>query len=81
MTAMMDKYPQFLGIGLDESTALVVQGHTAEIMGPGKVYIYDRREVAADDDPDYDTASAGDKYDLRERKIIPAEKKAAAVDR
>ena len=29
MTALMDKYPQFLGIGLDESTAVVVQGHTA----------------------------------------------------
>jgi cyanophycinase len=78
MTALMDKYPQFLGIGLDESTALVVQGHTAEIMGAGKVYFYDRRQTAADDDPDYDTAAAGDKYDLRERKIIPAEKKKPA---
>jgi cyanophycinase len=77
MTALMDKYPQFLGIGLDESTALVVQGHTAEIMGAGKVYFYDRRQVTADDDDDYDTASAGDKYDFRERKIIPAEKKSA----
>ena len=26
MTTLMDQYPQFLGIGLDESTALVVQG-------------------------------------------------------
>ncbi len=77
MTDLMDKYPQFLGIGLDESTALVVQGHAAEIMGAGKVYFYDRRQVTADDDPDYHTASAGDKYDLRERKIIPAEKKPA----
>ena len=77
MTALMDKYPQFLGIGLDESTTMVVQGHTAEIMGPGKVYFYDRRQVTADDDPDYDTAAAGDKYDLHERKIIPAEKKSA----
>jgi cyanophycinase len=77
MTALMDKYPQFLGIGLDESTALIVQGHTAEIMGAGKVYVYDRRQITADDDPDYDTAKAGDKYDLRERKIISAEKKPA----
>jgi cyanophycinase len=77
MTALMDKYPQFLGIGLDESTALVVRGHTAEILGAGKVYFYDRRQVTADDDPDYDTAAAGDRYNLRERKIIPGEKKPA----
>ncbi len=77
MTALMDKYPQFLGIGLDESTALVVQGRTAEIMGPGKVYFYDRRQITDPDAPDYATAAAGDKYDLHDRKIIPGEKKPA----
>jgi cyanophycinase len=77
MTALMDKYPQFLGIGLDESTALVVEGHTAEIMGPGKVYFYDRRQMTDPDAPDYATAAAGDKYDLHDRKIIPGEKKPA----
>jgi len=77
MTALMDKYPQFLGIGLDESTALVVQGHSAEIMGAGKVYFYDRRQMTDPDAPDYATAAAGDKYDLYDRKIIPGEKKPA----
>ena len=77
MTALMDKYPQFLGIGLDESTALVVQGHTAEIMGAGKAYFYDRRQITDPDAPDYATAAAGDKLDLVNRKIIPGEKQPA----
>jgi cyanophycinase len=77
MTALMDKYPQFLGIGLDESTALVAEGHTAEIMGAGKVHFYDRRKMTDPDEPDYDTAVAGDKYDFHDRKIIPGEKKPA----
>ena len=77
MTALMDMYPQFLGIGLDESTALVVQGHTAEILGTGKAYFYDRRQMTDPDAPDYATAAAGDKFDLHDRKIIPGEKQPA----
>src|SRR6185503_20085131 len=41
MSAFMARYPQFLGIGLDESTAIVVHGSTAEVLGKGKVHFYD----------------------------------------
>jgi cyanophycinase len=74
MTSLMRKYPQFLGIGIDESTALIVQGHTAEIMGKGKVHFYDRRKPTEPDRPDYEVAAAGDKYDFKERKLIAGEK-------
>lgn len=30
----------FLGIGIDEATALVVTPHGAEVLGPGKVHVY-----------------------------------------
>ena len=33
--------PDLLGIGLDEGTALVIQGNRAEVMGDGEVLIYD----------------------------------------
>lgn len=34
-------HPDLLGIGLDEGTALVIQGDRAEVMGSGEVLIYD----------------------------------------
>lgn len=77
MTALMKKYPQFLGIGLDEATAIVVQGHTAEIMGKGKAHFYDRRKEVEPDKPDYEAGVAGDRFDLKARKLIAGEKKAA----
>lgn len=70
MTALMTAYPQFLGIGLDESTAIVVQGSTAEVLGRGKVHFYDRRKPVKNGEPDYDAYPAGAKYDLAKRAKI-----------
>jgi cyanophycinase-like exopeptidase len=70
MTALMKVYPQYLGIGLDEATAIVVQGHVAEVMGPGKLHIYDRRKSIEEGKPDYEDFSAGQKFDLIERKVV-----------
>jgi cyanophycinase len=70
MTAFMKTYPQFLGIGLDEATAIVVQGSTAEILGKGKAYFYDRNKPLKEGRPDYEAFTAGTKYDLKERRVI-----------
>jgi cyanophycinase len=70
MTALMTEYPQFLGIGIDEGTALVVQGHVAEILGRGKVHFYDRTKPVEDGKPDYEAAGAGERYDLSARKVV-----------
>lgn len=35
---LVSRYPQFLGIGIDESTAIYVKKNIAEIMGKGEVY-------------------------------------------
>ena len=67
MTAFVTAYPQFLGIGLDESTAIVVQGSTAEILGKGKVHFYDRKKPVKDGERDYEAFPAGTKYDLAKR--------------
>jgi cyanophycinase len=72
MTALVAAYPQFLGIGLDESTAIVVRGSTAEILGRGKVHFYDRRKPVPAEGPDYDAYPAGVKYDLAKRAKIEA---------
>ncbi len=70
MTAFVAKYPQFLGIGLDEATAIVVKGSVAEILGKGKVHFYDSTKSRKDGEPDYEAFPAGVKYDLAKRKKI-----------
>jgi cyanophycinase len=70
LTGLVNHYPQFLGIGLDEATAIVVQGHMADVMGRGRAHFYDRRKPVVEGQPDYEALSAGGKYDLKERKIL-----------
>lgn len=70
MVLLMKTYPQFLGIGLDEATAIVVHGHVAEVMGKNQVHFYDRHKPIVEGKPDHDSLKAGDKYDLKERKVL-----------
>jgi cyanophycinase len=70
MTGLMKLYPNWLGIGIDESTAIVVQGHTAEVIGKSKVAFYDYRKGPPDGETDYTEVPAGGKYDLKERKVL-----------
>ena len=72
MTALMQAYPQYLGIGIDEATALIVQGSTAEILGRGQVHFYDRRREVVDGQPDYESIDAGQRYNLQNRQKIDA---------
>jgi cyanophycinase len=73
MTSLMKTYPQLLGVGLDEATALVVQGHVAEVMGKGHAHFYDRTRPAEEGKPDYEALKAGDRYDLKACKVLPAD--------
>lgn len=70
MTALVTRYPQLLGIGIDEATALVVRGHIGEVIGKSRVAFYDYRQGPPKIDPDYVTAKAGERYDLKARKLL-----------
>jgi cyanophycinase len=72
MTAMMKTFPQYLGIGIDEATAIVVSGSVAEVVGRGKVHFYDAKKPVPNGKPDHETLEAGARYDLKERKTLPA---------
>ena len=69
MTALMTEYPQYLGIGIDEATAIVVTKTTAEVTGKGQVFFYDYRTKPTKV-PDYTALKTGEKYDLKERRKI-----------
>jgi cyanophycinase len=70
MTGLMKMYPQLLGIGIDEGTAIVVSGTTAEVIGKSKVGFYDYRTKPKDGEQDYVEVKSGGKYDLKERKEL-----------
>ncbi|MEM7785997.1 MAG: cyanophycinase, partial [Planctomycetota bacterium] len=70
MTQLANRYPQLLGIGIDETTAIRVQGSIADVIGKGKVFFYDRRNPVIPGKDDYTSLSAGQHFDLVERKVI-----------
>ncbi len=74
MTGLVEKYPQLLGIGLDETTAIIVQKSRAEVVGPGKVYFYDRSKPTEEGKPDYTALPEGGVYDLLKREVIDLSK-------
>jgi len=68
------KHPDLLGIGLDESTAIVVRGQQFEITGASKVAIHDGRTVAGErqqrNGKKYYFMAPGERYDLTKLQRI-----------
>lgn len=70
MSELTREFPQLLGIGLDESTAIVVRKEIAEVLGAGNVAFYDARTPREPDKLDYLSLGAGRSYDLVARREI-----------
>ncbi|WP_040254749.1 cyanophycinase [Psychroserpens mesophilus] len=84
MFTILKKKPELLGVGIDESTAIVVKGDILEVIGESYVIIYDKSFWSIESNPfDEDThkklpntnqlfyfLKSGDKYNLRDRKVI-----------
>jgi cyanophycinase len=68
MSAVVERHPQYLGIGIDEGTALIVRGETGEVWGDGYVHFYDARRAAVPGEADYLSLQAGERFDLRARR-------------
>lgn len=63
---VIETHPELLGIGIDEDTAIVVQGDRAEIIGQSYVAIYDTRITVAESGKFY-LLRPGDAIDLATR--------------
>src|SRR5499426_1620770 len=66
---VIKKYPQMLGIGISEGTAIIVNGDRFEVMGLWKVAIHDNTRVYQPWEKPYYVLSAGDVYNMKTRKI------------
>ncbi|MEM9941389.1 MAG: cyanophycinase [Planctomycetota bacterium] len=64
---LIKQYPQMLGIGIDERTAIIVQNSTAKVVGSHAVSFYDLKSQTTDNFKP-EILKAGDRYDLKERK-------------
>lgn len=64
---LMKKHPQFLGIGIDESTALIVQKDQGRVIGKAAVSFYDMKSSANGVFQPV-VLKAGESYDLKLRK-------------
>ncbi len=76
---ILKKRPELLGIGIDESTAVIVNSDTFEVFGKSFVLIYDgtfwsregwdQKELPEADSLFY-FLRPGDRYDLKTRRVI-----------
>ena len=82
---ILEKHPQLLGIGLDENTGILVKFDKFEVVGNSFVAIYDGTRYSQEKDTIYQLPfnsrefyllKSGDKYDLRNRKVIQEKDKA-----
>ena len=63
---VIEAHPELVGIGIDEDTAIVVQGDRAEVIGQSYVAIYDARSTVAENGRFY-LLRPGDEIDLATR--------------
>ena len=66
---VIKKYPQMLGIGLSEGTAIVVTGDRFEVIGKWKVAVHDNTHAYQPWEKPYYILSPGDVYNMKTRKI------------
>jgi cyanophycinase len=69
LAPVMKKYPDYLGIGLSEGTAIVVNQDHFEVIGIWKVAIWDSTNPRQPWEKPFYVLSAGDVYNIKARKV------------
>jgi cyanophycinase len=67
LVTVVDRYPHLLGLGVDDNTALVIRGDIAEVIGSGRVTVYDNQKHGGHG---YFWLKSGEKLDLVKRKTM-----------
>lgn len=66
---VIKKFPNLLGLGLSEDTAIVVTGDTFEVIGTWKVAVHDNTRLYQPWEKPYYVLSPGDVYNMKTRSI------------
>ena len=67
LVRVIDAHPDLLGLGIDEATAIVVEGDRFEVIGRGVVGIYDDKDH---DGKRYYFLAPGERFDLKARRRV-----------
>jgi cyanophycinase len=70
LVQVIGAHPELLGLGIDESTAVVAEGDRFEVIGRGVVGIYDGKDH---DGKRYYYLAPGERYDLKQRRRVSSE--------
>jgi len=74
MQAVITAHPDLLGFGIDEGTAIIVQGDRARVIGSSKVAITDHGYTPGEDGLRYFFLNTGEALDLLTRRPVSATK-------
>lgn len=69
MVPVIEKHPHLLGVAIDESTALLVSGGLATVLGKSKVALYDARRWK-DGAPKYFFLEKGMRFEIATRRMV-----------
>lgn len=67
---VIQKFPNLLGIGLSEGTAIVVTGDRFEVIGRWKVAVHDNTRATQPWEKAWFVLGFGDVYDMKARRVI-----------
>jgi len=67
---VVKKFPDLLGIGLSEDTAIIVKGDTFEVLGSWKVAVHDSTRLYQPWEKPYYVLSRGDVYNMKTRTVV-----------
>jgi cyanophycinase len=81
LVPVVKKYPDLLGIGISEGTAIIVTGDRFEVMGRWKAAVHDNHRAYQPWEKPYYVLSAGDVYDMKERRVVKYGNGAAPLGR
>ncbi|MDP1799008.1 MAG: Type 1 glutamine amidotransferase-like domain-containing protein, partial [Planctomycetaceae bacterium] len=70
-TALRDRFPNCIGLGLKESAAVVVRGHTMHVVGSEPVSVYNNARSGEVEQADQ-KIPAGQTYDFVARRVVTA---------
>ena len=69
LTSLVQRWPQYLGIGIDEGAVLIVRGTVGEVLGSA-VHVVDGRTRSASGSPTHSILKGGTRYDLAARRVL-----------
>lgn len=73
LVQLKKQHPELIGIGIDESTALIVQGSTMQVVGQHQVTVFDHDAAHKAANEDYAILKSGESYDFRQRRRVNIE--------